>query len=92
MLFSTSNSRDPVVNQRKNKLKSLKDIKNTFKDYFKNQEIELPERLEQYEIIIKAGWRITYLMEEKSESKTVVHIISSTQNDKYQKFHYKTKW
>jgi len=55
----------------------LEKIRNTFKEYFKNWEIELPKKLEYYGIILKAGWHITYILEEKNEGETVVHISAA---------------
>jgi hypothetical protein len=54
----------------------MEEIRKTFKDYFKNWEIELPEQLEYYGVIQKAGWHIQYILEERND-ESVVHVSAS---------------
>jgi predicted NAD-dependent protein-ADP-ribosyltransferase YbiA (DUF1768 family) len=54
----------------------LRQIRETFRNRYKKWEIELPEKLDQYGVITKAGWHFTYIQEKLASGETVIHISS----------------
>lgn len=54
----------------------MEQIREIFKNKYKKWEIELPQILEDYGVINKAGWHFTYVIEILNTGQKVIHISS----------------